>query len=232
MVRQGFFGVGAALLALMLAVRLNDGSMGFLVQSWYLPILFATAGAFMLLATVVSVQTVRQGGRWRPTVTARSLAGAALIAAPLLLGLALHPRPLGANTLDASNARAGTVRQFAQPAAAADPAQRNIYQWAYELQSTDPKQLIGQPVDVTGFVYHGKADLPGTFQVARFVVACCVADATGTSLPVQWAGADGLANNGWVHVQGHVITRPGGSVLVQASSVDLVEAPSNPYIYP
>jgi uncharacterized repeat protein (TIGR03943 family) len=219
------------LLGCVLAVRLSDGSVAFLVQSWYEPILVAAAVALLFLAAAVSIQALRVGGRWDLRTRPGGLVTASLVLLPIFLGLAMKPQPLASQSLG-SGLSQDSLRQFSQSAANDDPARRNIYQWAYEFQSADPRTLAGQSVDVVGFVFHGKDDAPEHFQVARFVVACCVADATGHSLPVHWPGSATLQQDSWVHVVGHVVATPGGTAEIQATSVDLVEAPSNPYIYP
>lgn len=231
MVRPAFCALGAGLLGLLLALRLSDGSVSFLVQSWYEPILFAAAVLLIALSAVVSVQSLRAGGRWDLHARPAEIVTAALVAGPVLLGLAMKPQPLASKSLG-SDPSLDAARQFSQSASVDDPGRRNIYQWAYEFQSADPKTLTGEPVDVVGFVYHGKDDASDHFQVARFVVACCVADATGHSLPVRWPEGPALPSDRWVHVLGRVATRPDGAAEIQATSVDLVEAPSNPYIYP
>jgi uncharacterized membrane protein YcgQ (UPF0703/DUF1980 family) len=59
-----------------------------------------------------------------------------------------------------------------------------------------------------------------------------VADAQGFSLPVLWKEAEALEADRWVRVKGRVATGPDGSALIQATEIEPVEAPSNPYIYP
>lgn len=229
MVRQAFVAVGASLLALVLTLRLYDGSMAFLVQGWYLPILLVTVAVLALLAGISAYEVVMRGGRYPIRLQLGALVRATLILGPIALGLLVSPRPLGGSSLGTGSALNG--RQLVAPQAA-QPTQRNVYQWSYEFANSDPRSLIGQPVDVTGFVYHGKDDPDGVFEVARFVVACCIADATGATLPVRWSEGAGLAGDSWVHVQGQVAASPGGGPVVLATSVDPVEAPSNPYIYP
>jgi len=231
MVRHAFGGLGAAVLALLLVLRISDGSMSFLVQSWYQPILIASVVVLMILAVFVSAQALRSGGHWNFHARPAGLLTALLVAVPVVMGFAMKPKPLGSQSLGSGTSVSG-AQQFSQTVSTAQPTRRNIYQWSYEFQTGDPKALVGQPVDVVGFVYHGKTDRADQFEVARFVVACCVADATGHTLLVQWPAAATLVQDSWVHVVGRVATAPGGAVEVQATSVAPVEAPSNPYIYP
>jgi putative membrane protein len=97
----------------------------------------------------------------------------------------------------------------------------------------DPAAFSGQNVDVTGFVYRGEGYADDTFLVARFTISCCVADSVAIGLPVTWA--DDLRQDTWVRVQGQLVT---GTIngetraVVQPSSVEIVEQPEHPYLYP
>lgn len=229
MVRQVVLAVGAALLGGVLALRLIDGTAGYLVQSWYLPVLIASAGVLVLLAVVASLPAFRSGGAFALRPTAAGLVTAGLVGFPVVLGLVFQPRALGTASLDTDGVAA---RQFSASAEAADPARRNIYQWAYEFETSDPASLVGDEVELIGFVFHKEGDPADRFLIARFVVACCIADAQGFSLPVQWKDAPTLKNDQWIRLTGRVSTAPDGALIVQATEIQLVEAPSNPYIYP
>ncbi|WP_322795902.1 TIGR03943 family putative permease subunit [Tepidiforma sp.] len=228
MVRQAGHAVGALALGLLLAWRLADGSARNLVQGWYVPVLAVTAAALVVLAAWAAVPALRR--RERTSLPGPGgLFAAALVALPVIVGAATVPQALGSGRLDP----AGTgARQFGAAASAADPAARNVYQWAYEFETAEPAAIVGQPVDVIGFVYRAQDEPAGQFQVARFVVACCIADAQGFTLPVAWKDAASLANDQWVRVSGRVGIGPGGEPVVLASSVEPIEVPKNPYIYP
>jgi uncharacterized repeat protein (TIGR03943 family) len=229
MVRQLGRGAAAAAFGALLTWRLADGTARNLVQGWYIPILWATAAVLLLLAAVAIVLALRQrdAGPLRPGPA--GILAATFIALPLLIAAVFEPRPLASTNLDLA---ATAARQFGASAAAADPASRNIYQWAYEFETADPAALAGLPVDVVGFVYRTADDPSDRFRVARFVVACCIADAQGFTLPVRWKDASTLANDHWVRVTGRVGTGPDGQPVILAASVDPIEAPQNPYIYP
>lgn len=229
MVRQVVLGVGAALLGGLLVLRLLDGTAGYLVQSWYLPVLIASAVVLVLLAVVAALPALRSGEKFAIRPTTAGLVTAGLVGFPVVLGLAFEPRALGTSSLDTDGVSA---RQFSASAEAADPARRNIYQWAYEFETGDPASLVGDEVELIGFVFHKEGDPADRFLIARFVVACCIADAQGFSLPVQWKDAASLGNDQWIQLTGRVSTASDGSLIVQATEVEPVEAPSNPYIYP
>ena len=62
--------------------------------------------------------------------------------------------------------------------------------------------------------------------------ACCVADAQGFTLPVEWGDAMSLAGDSWIHLVGTVEMDATGTPVIRAQSVEAIAAPSNPYIYP
>jgi uncharacterized repeat protein (TIGR03943 family) len=232
MVREAFGALGAAVLGLAIVLRLADGSAGALVQAWYFPVLLASAVVLLGLATVAAVRALRSGWRWDMRAGRWSAVTAGLVALPAVLGLLFQPQPLGSATLN-RDAGMGATRQFSMSAGTADPTQRNLYQWAYEFATAPPSALIGSPVDIIAFVYHGREEpQQGMFLAARFVVACCVADAAGFTLPVQWRGAAELRSDEWVRVTGRVAAGPDGALVIHAESVESISAPSNPYIYP
>lgn len=229
MVKQLSLAIGSGLLGMVLFLRLFDGTATFLVQGWYRPILFASAAGLLGLSLATIVLAVRSGERLTLHGTPAGILTGVFVAVPLILGFVVKPQPLGSNSLDGVDASA---RPFGASVGSAEPGLRNIYQWAYEFQTTAPGDLAGQPVEIIGFVYHPKEGATDQFQVARFVVACCVADAQGFSLPVRWKDAAELPSDRWVRVKGRVAIGPDGAAIIQASEIERIEAPSNPYIYP
>ena len=229
MVRDSLAGLGAAAFGLLLAIRILDGSVNALVQSWYTPILEGSALVLVLLGATVSVRAIRRRDSVRERPRLSSFVNVGLIAAPLVLGLLLKPEPLAGKNLDT---RDTNQRQFSRTAGGSDPIQRNVYGWAYVFATDPPSSIVGQAVDVTGFVHHSKDQPADQFSVARFVVACCVADAAGYTLPVQWKSAAALKDDGWVRIKGKVALGGFGQPLIQADSVEAVATPDNPYIYP
>lgn len=232
MVGTAMAAFGGALLGLLIAVRLGDGSYASLVQGWYRPVLIATSAVLLVMASLVATQLIRTRARWQAKPSWQGIAMATLTAVPLILGFTYRPSPLGSASLDSPQDGGANSVQFSASASSPDAANRNIYQWAYEFVTAPPGSLIGNSVDVVGFVYHGEAAPQDEFEVARFVVACCVADAMGYAVPVLWAESAGLPQDRWVRVRGRVGVSPGGDLIILAEAVEPVAAPSNPYIYP
>ncbi|MBC8100681.1 MAG: TIGR03943 family protein [Armatimonadetes bacterium] len=159
----------------------------------------------------------------------------AITAAPLLLGVLIPSRPLGAESVD-GNISISPLNYGAAALINKAPEQRTVLDWLRAFSfGTQPTEFDGQPADVVGFIYR-EPDFPAdVFMVARFTVSCCVADASAIGVPVQWADADTLPEGGWVQVQGAFLagdfsgqTTP----ILRAQTVADVPQPEHPYLYP
>jgi uncharacterized repeat protein (TIGR03943 family) len=159
-----------------------------------------------------------------------------LLALPLLIGLLVPQRPLGATAA----ALRGLATLGAPPASGAGalslpPDQRDILEWIRALEGVpDSFALNGQPADVIGFVYRDARTPPGRFYAARFGITCCAADAAAFGIEVDWP-ADDLAGDTWVRVRGSVEVLPGAErprLLLHAPSVEIVPEPAQPYLFP
>ena len=232
MVARSFAAAGAALVSLWVTAQLTDGSFRALVQGWYQPLLVATAVGLALLAALAALPALRTRERWRVRLTPASALAVVAVAVPVVAGLVFTPGALGSRSLDLDRASALDTLRFDVADLQPDPAQRNVFQWAYALEYEDRAALVGQAVDVIAFVYRPEGTPPDRFQAARFVVACCVADATGYALPVRWPAAADLTDDSWVRVEGAVATGPDGALIIDAAAVTPVDPPSSPYIYP
>jgi uncharacterized repeat protein (TIGR03943 family) len=88
----------------------------------------------------------------------------------------------------------------------------------------------GERVTIEGFVTEepGEAD---RFQLTRFVITCCVADATISYVTVVDAPPGSFSTDEWVRVEGPIYPL-GSDILVQAESVEPIDAPDEPYLTP
>lgn len=164
-----------------------------------------------------------------------------LILLPIGLGLLVPPQPLGAAALNNReiNSGANTINTpgLARSAAEKASTEKNVLDWWNTFhQVANPNQaLAGQAVNVIGFVYHDKTFGADSFMVTRFVVSCCVADASGLGLLVRWPTAAALKDDQWVQVTGAFVASQAPTwqlpVLV-AQSVTPVAVPNQPYLYP
>jgi uncharacterized repeat protein (TIGR03943 family) len=168
-----------------------------------------------------------------------SWGGIALVALPVLLGLLVPPRPLGAAALD-NREVVLSVENSALPATVKSAAQttqeRNMLDWWRSFQAADDySAFTNQEAKFSGFVYKDPRYGDGYFLSARFVVSCCVADAAVVGLVIRWPDAATLENDQWVEVRGKFAASPLEAwrppVLV-AATVTPIAAPAQPYLYP
>ncbi len=161
-----------------------------------------------------------------------------LIAVPVLLGLLVPPRPLGAAAM--SNREVGIgLESVASPGnnlTFKTTGPKNILDWQVAFwQSQDPASFTGQEADVIGFVYRDGRFGDDTFMASRFVVSCCVADAASVGLVVRWPEAASLAEDQWVRVTGRFELGEfeGEAIpILVADTVTPTDPPAQPYLYP
>jgi putative membrane protein len=162
-----------------------------------------------------------------------------LIALPLLVGLLVPQRPLGAGALATRGINTGAVYNpnSANAQGVIIPeAQRSILDWLrLYAASPNPVEFDGQAADVTGFVYHDGRLVEEQFMVGRFMLTCCAADATAVGMLAQWPEEEKLADDSWVRVRGTVelAVLDGRSVpLIRVETVEVVPEPIQPYLFP
>lgn len=114
-------------------------------------------------------------------------------------------------------------------ASTGDTASFGVGQWASVFATaTNPDAFDGDEVTLTGFVTPGGG---ADFALTRLVITHCVIDAQSATLPVGTGSGDsGLATGDWVTVTG-VIRDVDGRLEVQASSIEPVDQPKDPYEY-
>ena len=92
-------------------------------------------------------------------------------------------------------------------------------------------ERAGETVAFVGFVSIRDDTPADEFLLARYVVTCCVADATIAEVRVVNVTPGRFANEDWVQVTG-TIYPIGREVIVDASDVVEVERPDRPYLTP
>jgi putative membrane protein len=164
-----------------------------------------------------------------------------LVALPLVLGLAIPAKPLGAAAIDSSGistsfsavqGSGSTTTQFALAS-----TDRNVLDWVRAFNSTENlNEFNGQEADLVGFVYRDvRFKDPTQFMIARFTISCCVADASAIGVYAQYPDAAKLTQDGWVHIKGHFTIQQFEGQATPILVADLVEPtnqPQHPYLYP
>jgi uncharacterized repeat protein (TIGR03943 family) len=170
-----------------------------------------------------------------------SWGGVLLVLLPIILGLLVPPRPLGASAL--AN-REVNLSQSSMPgviglATTKSGKDKNILDWwkvfRSSANSNNDHQIIGQTAQVSGFVFKDKKYGPDYFMVTRFVISCCVADASVLGLVVKSPAASKLENDQWVEVKGAFAPSSlemWKMPIVNAASITPIAIPQQPYLYP
>lgn len=113
-------------------------------------------------------------------------------------------------------------------AATGDTSSFGVGDWATAFATaTKPDAFDGDEVQLTGFVTPGEN---GGFDLTRLVITHCVIDAQPASLPV--VGAEpGPPTGQWVTVTGTVRSSSDGRLAIDATSVEEIPEPEDPYEY-
>jgi len=170
---------------------------------------------------------------------APSWARLALVSVPLLIGLIVPAKALGSAAAQNGGISSGlsSLGNGSQVALSLDPAKRTVLDWVQAFGGAgDVQQFNGQPADLIGFVYRDiRFDGKPQFMVARFILSCCVADASAIGVTVQTTDAAKWEADSWVHITGKFtvqqISGTATPVLV-ADAIQPVAQPDHPYLYP
>ena len=181
-------------------------------------------------AASVQLGTLRQTVP-RP-LTARAALGLGALLVPIV-AVAVVPAP-ALGSLAASKKATGAIALGSLAAPAPEPGQEisfiDIY---YGSRSQEYANAAGMSditkVDLLGFVTT-PADAPdGTFEITRFYVSCCAADAVPYSATVVAPGPE-PPKDSWVDVSG-TLSRRDGAYVVVADQVTRRPEPEDPYLY-
>jgi putative membrane protein len=239
-------------LALMFYAKISDGTLTFYINARFAWLSFVAVLIFAALAmTLVYQVTERRKAEQREKRDEKdapmllpvsrpklSWSGVAIMAIPMLLGLIVPARPLGASAISSRGIgltapdRPGTAKTLQN----VQSGPKNVLDWLRDFSSNaDPAAFKGQAVDVTGFVYRDPRNGANQFWVSRFTISCCVADATAIGLLAQTDQAASLKNDSWVHVTGKLdVGEFAGEKIpiIVPDKITPTDQPQNPYLYP
>jgi uncharacterized repeat protein (TIGR03943 family) len=162
-----------------------------------------------------------------------------LLALTVAVGVIVSPKPLGAAVAANRNIQVsslGSVSQVDSESSLEEAGNRTILDWLIAFQEESSLSAFnGQEATVIGFVYQDDRFDNDLFTVGRFVVSCCVADATPVGLLVRWSQAETLENDTWVQVSGRFELghfEDEAIVILVAEAVTPISVPDQPYLYP
>jgi putative membrane protein len=192
---------------------------------WVVPV----AAARLTAATIGRLASARSTGP--EPLDRRELAIVVAMIVPVILLTSLPAATLGSYSAGTRAAVSGS-RFSASPA---DVAMGELTLVDVAAAQTTPEgeralaERAGETVTFVGFVArYGSADAD-EFMLTRYIVSCCVADATVASVRVVNVTPGRFEENDWVEVTG-AIYPIGREVIVDATAVRAVPRPDRPYL--
>jgi uncharacterized repeat protein (TIGR03943 family) len=199
--------------------------------SWVVPF----GGTTLALVTVAYARLSRDAEHERRPLTARQGAALAALLVPALVAFAMAGSALG--SLAASKKLSSRGIDVTRLNAHLNPNAAQASFLELDVAARDAGYAgrsglgPGSPVTLTGFVLH-PANAPGRpFDLARFYILCCAADAVALKASVEPpAGSRAYGNDTWLRVTGNVVRR-GTRLAVRARRIEAVGRPRDPYEY-
>jgi uncharacterized repeat protein (TIGR03943 family) len=161
----------------------------------------------------------------------RELAIMIAMVVPVLLITILPPATLGSFSAGKRSAVAGA--RFS--GVAGDIATGDLTLVDVAVAQTTPEgeralaKRAGETVTFVGFVTRYDGTLADEFLLTRYVVSCCVADATVAQVRVVNVTPGAFEDNEWVEITGTIYPL-GREVIVDASTIRDVPRPERPYL--
>jgi uncharacterized repeat protein (TIGR03943 family) len=223
-VRGGVLVLWAAFFAVLWETGTSDRYLGSRTQ-WVVPFGAVVLGLAALLYAYGYARARPQG----PELTLREASGLFALLIPLAAVLIVPHAALG--SFAASRKGNGIHFQSVRQPAPAKPADASFLDIRMaEGDHTFAAEAGIEPglrVHLLGFV-SGSSDVPrGTFEIARFYIACCIADAQPVGVPIS---ADrSFPKDAWLDVSGS-LERRGRRFVVVARQIVRAKEPSQPYL--
>lgn len=195
--------------------------------AWVVPL----GGALATLAAVLRLASARTTRPER--LDARDGWTLGVVVLPVVILLAMPPATLGTY---AAGRRSGFVGSGVSASQGSlDTGTITLIDVAAAQSSaagrTALQQRAGEEVTFEGLVTTESDAGPGEFKLTRFIITCCVADATIAQVTVVDAPPGQLQDNEWVRVTGKLYPL-GEDIVVDASAVEPIPAPEHPYLTP
>ena len=225
--------------------RIWSGKINLYINQRYVPLILLAGIGLIILAQALFQERLndiesgkaaghvhKPAGFWRSNLV--------WILITLLVGIVVPVRSLGTSSLAVRGIETNSPFNLQGSSGSATlfrpAAQRTVLDWIRAFYATsEPTRLSGEQVDVIGFVYHDPRLQANQFLVARYTIACCIADASAIGIWVNWDDAASLADNQWVRVQGKMTSGQleGQTVpVILADKIDGLPEPQQPYLFP
>ncbi|MCR1784012.1 hypothetical protein KVF89_15845 [Nocardioides carbamazepini] len=193
--------------------------------AWIVPVAAVLFGVAALGQAAVALW----GGRSVVTWSGASLCAAGVL--PVLLVMAVPIDPLSSFAADRRSAYSSAT--FASVAPPKHGESLTFQQLVAASASAETRAALadraGEAVELVGLVTAPDGE---GFLLTRFVVACCVVDATVAQVEVRPAATGPLEENAWVRVSGRLALGSDGVPRLDDASVEAADRPDPPYLYP
>lgn len=215
--------------------RLITGTLVYYVNRRYEWLTWVAVAGLGAMALALSAAARRSAARPGARAAWSSLA---VLALPVALGLAPQ-QPLGSAALGNRQVAVASLPPTAERTVtrldASEPRHRSMLDWLVEFHlADDPRRFVGQEAQVTGFVHRDARLGPDQVQLSRFLLSCCVADATAIGIVVQAPELAVVPDDRWLTVTGRFATGEidGAQVpVLVADGVERIDPPPVPYLY-
>ncbi|MCI0394278.1 MAG: TIGR03943 family protein [Chloroflexi bacterium] len=224
---------------LFLYTRLLNGTIYYYINQRFVVLVLLASAGFLLVAASYYRSAGQEADHAGHDHGRLNWLGFLLVLLPLVLGWLVPPQPLGASAVGNREVNVGSLSSVAPPRnddrMGLVAGEKNILDWLHAIQQTsDPSALAGQEVHVIGFVYRDDRFAANQFLVGRFIVSCCVADASPVGLIVEWPDAASLPADQWLEVTGRFTVGTFSGVtlpILTPDEVKRIEPPAQPYLY-
>ncbi|AIF54188.1 TIGR03943 family protein [Pelosinus sp. UFO1] len=98
-----------------------------------------------------------------------------------------------------------------------------------------PKEYAGKEIEMKGFIFKGSATSPNRFSLVRYVIGCCVADASPYGLLCEIKDAANYTDGNWYQIQGIIETNEYQGKefpIIKITWVKQIDALFSPYVFP
>lgn len=228
-------------LGLYLYTRLTSGVIEFYIHPRFIVlVLLASVGLLIVAASFFLRPETHDHAQGDHAHHHLSWLGLFVLAVPVVLGLLVPPQPLGAAAVGNREVQVGGLSSIAPPRSdermGLIAGEKNILDWLTDFQrNPDPTTFNGVEATLTGFLYRDERFAADQFLLGRFIVSCCVADASPVGVIVHTDQASDYAADQWLQVQGHF--QAGRFInaempILIATEITPIDQPQQPYLYP
>jgi putative membrane protein len=198
--------------------------------SWVVPV-----GAVLLTAAAIGRLASARGSESEP-IGRREEIILALMIVPVILVMVLPPATLGSFSASKKTTYSpGVTLSSSFYDDITSTSEITLLSVAAGQTSNQGSQALakraGADVDFIGVASRDPSTPADEFLLTRYVITCCVADATIVQVRVVNVSPGAIQPNDWVEVRGQLYPL-GRTMLVNADSVAVVPRPAKPYLTP